>query len=112
MPEQKTKTKKIKGGPDLILSANDKMYMAIAFNQSERLAFIHTLFCRTKGASGTYDARAETEVLTFKKTTDAHVYYAALQEILRYQSATKAHAWLSEFNKELIAQFNAVQNQK
>ena len=111
MAEQKVKTKKIKGGPDLTLSANDKMYLAIAFNQSDRLAFIHTLFCRMMD-SGSYNGRAEIDVLTFKKTTDAMVYYAALQEIMRYQSSAKAHEWLSEFNKELIAQFYAAKNQK
>ena len=112
MAEQTNKSKKVKGGPDLVLSANDKMYLALAFNQSDRLAFIHTMFCRRRELDGTYNARAETEVLTFKKTTDARVYYAALQEIQRYQSATKVYEGLSEFNKEIIAQFKVAQNQK
>ena len=112
MPEQKTKTKKIKGGPDLILSSNDKMYMAIAFNQSERLAFIHTLFCRRRELDGVYNARTESEVLTFKKTSDAKVYYETLQQIHQAQSTMDVYEGLSHFNKELIAQFKAAHNQK
>lgn len=112
MPEQKNKVKKVKGGPDLTLSANDKMYLALAFNQSERLAFIHTLFCRRRELDGVYNARAESEVLTFKKTSDAKVYYETLQQIHQVQSTMNVYEGLSQFNKELIAQFKAAQNQK
>ena len=109
----KTKTnKKIKGGPDLTLSANDKMYLAIAFNQSELLAFIHTLFCRGRELDGVYNARAESEMLTFKKTSDAKVYYATLQQIQQAQTHSKIYDSMAEFNKELIAQFHAAHKQK
>ncbi|MBE6461440.1 MAG: hypothetical protein E7006_01195 [Alphaproteobacteria bacterium] len=109
----KTKTnKKIKGGPDLTLSANDKMYLAIAFNQSELLAFIHTLFCRGRELDGVYNARAESEMLTFKKSSDAKVYYATLQQIQQAQTHSKIYDGMAEFNKELIAQFHAAHKQK
>ena len=108
----KTTNKKIKGGPDLILSANDKFYLAIAFNQSDCLAFIHTLFCRRREQDGVYNGRPESEILTFKKVSDAKVYYAALQQIHQAQTVSKIYAGLSEFNKELIDQFKAVHNQK
>lgn len=112
MAEQQTKTKKIKGGPDLTLSASDKMYLAIAFNQSDRLAFIHTLFCRRLEQGGVYNARTESEILTFKKTSDAKVYYETLQQIHQAQSTMGVYEGLSHFNKELIAQFKAAHNQK
>lgn len=112
MTDKTKPNKKIKGGPDLTLSANDKMYLAIAFNQSECLAFIHTLFCRRHELDGVYNARPESEMLTFKKSSDAKVYYATLQQIQQAQTQMKIYEGIKEFNKELIAQFQAAHNQK
>lgn len=112
MTDKAKTTKKIKGGPNLTLSANDKMYLAIAFNQSDCLAFIHTLFCRRREFDGVYNARSESEVLTFKKTSDAKVYYATLQQIQQAQTHSKMYDGMAEFNKELIAQFHAAHKQK
>jgi len=112
MTDKAKTNKKIKGGPDLTLSANDKLYLAIAFNQSDLLAFIHTLFCRRREMDGVYNVRAESEMLTFKKTSDAKVYYATLQQIQQAQSHMNIYEGMAESNKELIAQFHAAHNQK
>lgn len=109
MTVQTNSSNKIKGGPDLVLTADDKMYLALAYGEQNRLAFIYTLVCRRMDKASGYYARAEYEVLTFKKSSDAHIYYETLQQIQRYQSTQKDYQGLTLYNKEAIIQFNSQQ---
>lgn len=108
MTQQTTLSKKIKGGPDLILSADDKIYLAIAYKQAGQLAFIHMLACHKKNGREYY-ADAQSQVLTFKRPSVARVYYETLLQIQQMQSSTKLYQGLSQFNKDAINTFN--QNQ-
>lgn len=95
--------------PVLSLSMTDKMYLALMYQEHNRLAFIYTLFCR-QDLSGGYCAVADQEVLVFKRSSDAKVYYETLQQIQHHQSATKNYQGLVIYNQELIKQFNNMQH--
>lgn len=102
----KTKmTKKKDINPKLQLSMQDKVYLAVAQSQADKLVFIHALVCRRE-FGGTYKLLPEEEIMTFTSRSDAGIYYQTLLQIQKVQQQSTVSA-LFDYNKEAIAKFNS-----
>ena len=84
--------------PDLILSMDDKVYLAVAYKQADGMGFIYALVCR-KLDNARYNLFPEMEILTFKNTADAKVYYQTISQIQEFQDGIDSLKKLKEANK-------------
>lgn len=90
--------------PDLILSMDDKVYLAVAYKQADGMGFIYALVCR-KLDNARYNLSPEMEILTFKNTADAKVYYQTISQIQEFQDGIDSLKKLKEANKGDIEKF-------
>lgn len=90
--------------PDLILSMDDKVYLAVAYKQADGMGFIYALVCR-KLDNARYNLFPEMEILTFKNTADAKFYYQALCQIKEFQENQEVFKKLQQTSKQEIDKF-------
>ncbi len=76
--------KKNEGAPKLSLNSMDKLYLAISKKSIGNLTYIYTL-ANIKAAHNRWNLDATISVTTFKKKSDAEVYYKTLNEIMKLQ---------------------------
>lgn len=90
--------------PDLILSMDDKVYLALAFKQVNGMGFIFMLVCAKVGEA-TYSLMPQTQIMTFKNVADAKIYYHTLQQIQDFQDKNEGFKRLKEVNKICVQKF-------
>ncbi len=71
------------GAPRLVLTANDKIYLATAVKSVDKLTFIYTLACLRRGTQ--YEINPTTEIATFDNAHDAAIYHKTVNQIMTYQ---------------------------
>ena len=93
--------------PVLTLNMDDKIYLAVAKNDLDKLSFVYTLACLKPNKVGrTYDLIATREIYTFKNPEAAKIYYDTIEQIVEFNFASETHKILFETNKNLIESFN------
>lgn len=76
--------KKNEGAPKLSLNSMDKLYLAISKKSIGNLTYVYTLG-NMKATSNRWNLNTTISVTTFKKKSDAEVYYKTLNEIMKLQ---------------------------
>ena len=94
-----SKTKK----PNLTLSMNDKIYLALIYKQVDDMGFIYSLVC-LRNEKG-YSVVPESQMMTFKKSADAKFYYQALCQIKEFQENQEVFKKLQQASKQEIDKF-------
>ena len=92
--------------PDLILSMDDKIYLALMYKQVDGMGFIYSLVCPK--VANSYSVVPESQMMTFKKTADAKFYYQALCQIKEFQENYEVFKKLQQTNKQEIDKFLSV----
>lgn len=72
---------------NLELSATDRLYLGLTRRSSGGLTFIYTLVSR-RDEWGRYPILTETNVVAFKNSAKADIYYKTVLDIMRWQSAS------------------------
>lgn len=70
--------------PKYMLNSADKLYLAISKKSIGNLTYVYTLG-NMKAASNRWNLNTTISVTTFKKKSDAEVYYKTLNEIMKLQ---------------------------
>lgn len=92
--------------PNLTLSMDDKVYLAVSKESTEKLAFVYTLACLKANKTGnTYNLFATREIHTFKDKDKADIYHDTIEKIVEKNSNDKLKEALFSANEELIAKF-------
>ena len=92
--------------PNLTLSMDDKIYLAVSKNESEKLAFVYTLACHQTGRAGnTYEMTAKREIHTFKNHESAQLYHDTIERVIEVNANNKSFEPLFSFNEKLIEDF-------
>ena len=89
--------------PDLTLSMDDKIYLALMYKQVDGIGFIYSLAC-LRTAKG-YSVTPESQMMMFKKPAEAKFYYQALQQIKEFQENQADFKKLIQVNKQKVDDF-------
>lgn len=92
--------------PDLQMSMQDKIYLAVVQNYADKLAFVQMLVC-LQDCGGMYKAHPVEEIMTFANRAEANIYYKTLLQIQKAQQQTKGFGRFFEYNKDIIDEFNS-----
>lgn len=98
------KINNIPGAPKLVLSANDKLYLAIATKSVDKLTFVYTLACLRRG--NRYELNPTTEIATFDNAHDAMIYHKAVQQVMEFQQKMVGPQTIKEILTDDISAFN------
>lgn len=97
-----TQKKAIK--PDLTLSMDDKIYLAVAYKQADRLAYVYAFTCN-KTSHGQYELFGTQEIMTFQRVSQGKLYYQTLMQIQEAQKQRQIFAELSKYNAAAVDTF-------
>ncbi|MBR1380223.1 MAG: hypothetical protein IJ560_01400 [Alphaproteobacteria bacterium] len=92
--------------PDLTLSMDDKIYLAVAKNTNNKTAFVYTLACLRQGATLSYDGIATHEIHAFNDKRRAQMYYDAVKQIVAINKSDNNKEIFFEINQNMIQRFN------
>ena len=92
--------------PDLQMSMQDKIYLAVVQNYADKLAFVQMLVC-LQDCGGMYKAHPVEEIMTFANRAKANIYYKTLLQSQKAQQQTKGFGRFFEYNKDIIDEFNS-----
>ena len=98
------KINNIPGAPKLVLSANDKLYLATATKSVDKLTFVYTLACLRRG--NRYELNPTTEIATFDNAHDAMIYHKSVQQVMEFQQKMVGPQTIKEILTNDIAAFN------
>lgn len=90
--------------PNLTLNMDDKIYLAVSKQYTDKLAFVYTLACHKSGGN-TYNLLPTREIHTFKKKESADLYYETIDHIIGVNINSENLKNFFEFNDELILKF-------
>ena len=90
--------------PRVILSANDKLYLATAVKSVDKLTFIYTLACLRRGNQ--YELNPTTEIATFDNAHDAMIYHKTVRQVMDFQQKMVGPQKIKEILADDIAAFN------
>ena len=92
--------------PNLTLNMDDKIYLAVAKQHTEKLAFVYTLACvKSNKASNMYNMYATAEIHAFKNKDSAQLYYDTVNQIVNVNTNDESKNVFFEMNEKLIEQF-------
>ena len=91
--------------PDLTLNMDEKIYLAVAKNTRNKIAFVYTLACLRRSGNN-YDLLATRESNVFKNKASAELFYNAVQHIIDINHNDKNKEWFFTANEDLIKGFN------
>ena len=98
------KINNIPGAPKLVLSANDKLYLATATKSVDKLTFVYTLACLRRG--NRYELNPTTEIAAFDNAHDAMIYHKAVQQVMDFQQKMVGPQKIKEILTADISAFN------
>ena len=90
---------------DLILNMDEKIYLAVAKESTEKFAFVFTLACLRQGKTTSYDLNATREVHAFRNHDTAELYHAAIEKIIEKNTEDKNKQPFFSFNEKLLENF-------
>ena len=91
--------------PDLTLSMDDKIYLAVSKNITDKLSFVYTLAC-LKQTGNTYDGIATREAHAFKDKDAANIYHDTIEQIVGINASDPTQEQMFALNEGLIQRFN------
>ena len=92
--------------PNLTLSMDDKIYLAVAKNSNEKFVFIYTLAClKSNKQQNSYNMHATREVHTFKNPAAAELYHDTIEQIVEINAEDKNKQAIFKVNEQLIDSF-------
>lgn len=92
--------------PVLTLNMDEKIYLAVAKRDLDKLSFVYTLACLRAGKDlNSYNVFSTPEIHTFKSKTSADVYYKTIAQIIEVNENDKTKKHFFEANDELIESF-------
>ena len=92
--------------PVLTLDMDEKIYLAVAKRDLDKLAFVYTLACLKQNKNiNNYNLFPTQEIHTFKSKTSANVYYETIAQIVEFHENDKTKKLLFDTNAEIIERF-------
>lgn len=101
----------IKNKPNLTLNMNDKIYLAVAKNFTEKFAYVYTLACVYNKKQNNYDMGATPQIHTFKDKSVAHMYHDTIEQLVIMNENFKDYKILFDFNQGLLERFRQQTNE-
>ena len=92
--------------PNLTLSMDDKIYLAVSKRDTDKLCFVYTLACMrdTKG-SNTYNMMPTREVHTFRNKESGKLYHDTIEQIVNINANDERYHVFFDLNDKAIEQF-------
>jgi hypothetical protein len=92
--------------PNLTLKMDDKLYLAVAKKDVDKLAFVYTLAClKANKMANSYNLVPTPEIHTFKDKESAQIYYETIDEIVNVNTNDETKQFLFNSNEALIEKF-------
>ena len=92
--------------PDLTLSMDDKIYLAVSKSETEKLAFVYTLACLKADEKSTNVNMLPTrEIHAFHDKDAAKLYYETIEQIIDFNTNDESRNVFLEANSDLIERF-------
>lgn len=94
--------------PDLTLSMDDKIYLAVSKSETDNLMFVYTLACLSGNEQSTNVNTFPTrEIHAFRDKEAGKLYYETIEQIIDFNTNDEGHAVFLETNSDLIERFLA-----
>ncbi len=92
--------------PDLTLSMDDKIYLAVTKNTDSKFAFVFTLAClKMDKNSNSYNMNATREIHAFKNKDSAEIFHDTVEQIIEVNLTNKNYQALFAANEKIIDGF-------
>ena len=92
--------------PNLTLKMDDKIYLAVAKKDMDKLAFVYTLAClKATKQSNMYNLIPTPEIHTFKNKESAQLYYETIDEIVNVNMNDETKQAMFSANDKMIEKF-------
>lgn len=91
--------------PLLTLNMNEKIYLAVAKKDIDKLSFVYTLACLNTGVPNQYNLVATSEIQTFKRRSSADVFYKTVEQLVENNENDKNKEDFFKFNEKIIENF-------
>lgn len=92
--------------PDLTLSMDDKIYLAVSKTETDKLVFVYTLACLRDGEkSSTYSMFPTREIHVFRNKDAADLYHKTIEQIVDFNMNDQGRSVFIETNNNLIERF-------
>ena len=92
--------------PILTLNMDEKIYLAVAKCDLDKLAFVYTLAClKTNKNANCYNVFATQEIHAFKNKTSANIYYETISQMVEFNENDEAKKTFFDTNEKLIERF-------
>ena len=94
---------------DLVLNMDEKIYLAVSKEITDKLAFVYTLACLKQGKNtNMYNMYATREIHTFKNKDLAELYHDTVQKIVEKNEQDETKQSLFSVNESLIERFMGI----
>lgn len=94
---------------DLVLNRDEKIYLAVSKEITDKLAFVYTLACLKQGKNtNMYNMYATREIHTFKNKDLAELYHDTVQKIVEKNEQDETKQSLFSVNESLIERFMGI----
>lgn len=91
---------------DLVLNMDEKIYLAVSKELTEKLAFVYTLACLKQGKnSNAYNMFATREIHAFKNKDMANMYHDTIEKIIEKNAEDENLQVLFSANDKVIERF-------
>ncbi len=91
---------------DLVLNMDEKIYLAVSKEITDKLAFVYTLACLKQDKNtNVYNMYATREIHTFKNKDLAELYHDTVQKIVEKNEQDETKQSLFSVNESLINRF-------
>ena len=92
--------------PNLTLSMDDKIYLAVTKTDLDKLAFVYTLAClKTDKRANTFNLNPTREIHAFKNKEAAELYYNTIEQIVDVNASDETKQPIFNANEALINRF-------
>ena len=92
--------------PVLTLNMDDKIYLAVAKNDLDKLSFVYTLAClKINPNFNQYDLIPTREIHTFTDKEAAKIYHYTIEQIVNFNSESSLYASMFKTNEKAIESF-------
>ncbi len=94
------------GMPAYKLSFSDKFFLAVAKKNTEKLAFVYSVYCPSEGYMR-YSGCADVEVATFDNPDKAEIFYQTISEIIETEKEIlpELYKCIVDANKNAVEKF-------
>ena len=92
--------------PVLTLDMDEKIYLAVAKSDLDKIAFVYTLAClKTEPKSNAYNAIPSREIHAFKSKESAQIYYDTIDRIVDVNANDESKQIFFSTNEKMIERF-------